>query len=68
MITFVKKHAPYLIGNDEHVHLGLFQTGKLLQFDDVKEFLFRIIKYAEIRDRFRVEYKAARKNGTVMRL
>jgi TPR repeat protein len=67
MINYVKKYAPYLIGNDEHVHLGLFQTGKLLGFDDVKDFLFRLIKYAEIRDKFRAEYKAAKKNGTAMR-
>jgi len=68
MINYVKTHAPYLIGNDEHVHLGCFQTGKLLEFDDVRDFLFRIIKYAEIRDKFRVEYKAAKKAGTTMQL
>jgi hypothetical protein len=68
MIKYVKKHAPYLMGDNEHVHLGTFQTGKLLGFDDVKEFLSRIIKYAEIRDKFRMEYKTARKNGTALRL
>jgi TPR repeat protein len=68
MMGYVKKYAPYLIGNNERVHLGLFQTGKLLGFDDVKDFLFRIIKYAEIRDKFRVEYKAAKKAGTAMHL
>jgi hypothetical protein len=64
----VKKHAPYLMGDKDHVHLGTFETGKLLGFDDVKEFLSRIIKYAEIRDKFRMEYKTARKNGTSLRL
>jgi hypothetical protein len=68
MIKYAKKHAPYLMEDNEHVHLGTFQTGKLLGFVDVKEFLSRIIKYAEIRDKFRMEYKTARRNGTVFRL
>src|SRR5208283_907578 len=45
MIDYVKKHAPYLIDNNGHVNLGRFQINKLLGFDDVKEFLFRLIKY-----------------------
>ena len=68
MVNYVKKHAPYLIGDNQRVHLGLFQTGKLFGFDDVKEFLFRLMKYAELRDKFRMEYKAAKKGRTSMHL
>lgn len=64
MLAYTKEHAPYLLGDDGQVHLGTFQLNKLLGFDDVKEFLFRIIKYAGIRDKFRIEYKKERNLGT----
>ncbi|MGO9120939.1 MAG: type I restriction enzyme HsdR N-terminal domain-containing protein [Desulfomonilaceae bacterium] len=66
LMDCVKKHASYLIGKNGLVNLGEFQTNKLLGFDDVKEFLFRLMKYAEVRDKFRMEYKAAKKKGTAL--
>jgi len=56
LIAFVAKDAPHLV-RDSSVVLGSFPSGRPLAFADVSQLVFNLLHYAEIRDRFRAEYR-----------
>jgi hypothetical protein len=56
LLDFVRQEAPELV-REGAVWLGSFHTGRVLTFADVSELVFNLLHYAEIRDRFRAEYK-----------
>jgi hypothetical protein len=59
LLDFVAKYAPQLI-RERSVVLGGFPTGRALTFADIGEIVFNLLHYAEIRDRFRADYKERR--------
>ncbi|MGO9838304.1 MAG: type I restriction enzyme HsdR N-terminal domain-containing protein [Polyangiaceae bacterium] len=59
LLDFVAKHAPQLV-RGRSVALGSFPAGRVLTFADASELVFNLLHYAEIRDRFRADYKAGR--------
>jgi hypothetical protein len=59
LIEFVAQRAPDLV-RDGAIALGSFPEGRALEFVDVKGFVFNLLRYADIRDRFRIQHKNRR--------
>ena len=62
LVDYVAERAPHLV-RDGAVALGSFSAGKALTFVDVRDFVFNLLLYAEIRDRFRIEHKKRHATG-----
>lgn len=59
LIDYVAERAPYLL-HGRSIALGTFPTKAVLAFSDVHEFVFKALHYADLRDRFRKDYKRER--------
>jgi len=59
LLGYVAEHAPHLI-RGRNVALGSVRDGGILTFADISELVFNLLHFAEIRDRFRADYKERR--------
>jgi hypothetical protein len=59
LIDYVADQAPHLV-RGRSVVLGSFPVGETLEFIDVRELVLNLLHYAEIRDRFRADYKRSK--------
>jgi hypothetical protein len=58
LLAYVAERAPYLV-RGRSVALGAVDGGVVLTFANIRELVFNLLHYAEIRDRFRANYKGA---------
>jgi hypothetical protein len=57
LVSYVAERAPHLV-RGKSIMLGSFAARQLLTFADVSNIAFNLLHYAEIRDRFRVDYRS----------
>ena len=61
LIDYVQKRAPELVKNDT-IYLGRLDSSRLLEWrnPNVQYFIKNLLRYAVLRDGFRVEYKKSK--------